>query len=284
MPIPSKNHGVYLQHKAHIDTTFNFSQFFGADHTIMAWFMPQYVYAGDATLLGENGSGVYRIGPGEYRHGNGGLKKAGDPVFKIKIGNQTAMYLLPAFKRGQWHHVAVSRTQDTFKLFLNGQLQVPVAKSDTVFVPTGNLTVTAATPSLPSGTLRFGTHTSVSNAIQQPYAYGILDDVAVFNKALTANEVVTIMNNKRIQGNEPALLIGWGFDNPEQGEQSLPGKLQSFWQSSSGGGQSALAKLVSLSLDRNSATDSELFDNSSLLALNKADIRLPVPYGKVFRV
>ena len=51
--------------------------------------------------------------------------------------------------------------------------------------------------------------------------FGLLDDVAVFSKALTQIEITNIINQKRINGNENALLIAWCFDTPGQGEEPL---------------------------------------------------------------
>ena len=92
------------------------------------------------------------------------------------------------------------------------------------------------------------------------------------------------MNQKRIKGDENSLLIAWGFDIPGQGEGPLPAKLNSFWQASQGNGHDSLSPLVSVSSTRNSSDDSKLFDSPSIIALNRADIRLPVFYGKRYRV
>ena len=152
MTIPAKNQGVYLQWKGYIDTQYQFSNFFDNDHTVMAWFMPQYVYGGEGAIIAENGSGQYRIGPGEYTQGNGGFKKMGDPVFRIRIGELTAMYLFPIFEKNKWHHIALSRSQGTFSLYLDGSHFQPVEKvSNDVFEITDEILLTSTTPKLPSG-------------------------------------------------------------------------------------------------------------------------------------
>jgi hypothetical protein len=74
---------------------------------------------------------------------------------------------------GQWYHVAVTRDGDTFTLYLNG-LQVSSANSDvTFFAPGHRLT------------------------IGQGYATffnGLIDEVGIYNRALSAGEIQSIFN------------------------------------------------------------------------------------------
>jgi hypothetical protein len=46
-----------------------------------------------------------------------------------------------------------------------------------------------------------------------PQAYGLLDDVAIFNTALTETALATIINDKRLSGHEALLKFGWCFDD-----------------------------------------------------------------------
>ena len=137
MGIPSINHGVYLQWKGNIDTQYQFSDFFANDHTVMAWFMPQYVFGQEGAILGENGFGQYRIGPGDYRDIRS--IKLGNPVLRIRIGNLTSMYLVPDFGKNVWHHLAIRRSQGTISLYLDGSKQDPVEKVGTNIQPANEI-------------------------------------------------------------------------------------------------------------------------------------------------
>ena len=59
-------------------------------------------------------------------------------------------------------------------------------------------------------------------------AYGLFDDVGVFDHALTSAELSALVANRRLTGSEPGLVAGWGFDVPTAGSL-LPPKLAGAW-------------------------------------------------------
>ena len=65
--VPAQNKGLYFGWRGAADTDIQFSQFFDADHTLTAWFMPQYNAAYPGALFAENGTGRYHVGFGDYR-------------------------------------------------------------------------------------------------------------------------------------------------------------------------------------------------------------------------
>jgi hypothetical protein len=63
-----------LSWKGHADTSLAFSQSFGADHTIVLRFMPQYANAYEGPVVAENGPGRFVIGQGDWLSGPSGTK------------------------------------------------------------------------------------------------------------------------------------------------------------------------------------------------------------------
>jgi hypothetical protein len=53
------NLGAFFGWKGSADTDLKFSEFFGANHTVVARVMPQYPIAFAGPILAENGSGMY---------------------------------------------------------------------------------------------------------------------------------------------------------------------------------------------------------------------------------
>jgi hypothetical protein len=65
-PQANKNHVVSLGWGGCVDTDLNFGEFFANDHTLVMRFMPQFVYSYAAPLFGENGTGNFIVGIGDY--------------------------------------------------------------------------------------------------------------------------------------------------------------------------------------------------------------------------
>lgn len=267
-----KRNAIYLTWDGYVDTKLKLSQFFAGDHTIMAWFMPQYPFAFEGPLFSDNSrsSGQYFIGLTDYRKGNGGWKKKGDPVFMVKMGSKEALYLTPAFKANEWQHIAVVRKNNVFKFYLNGVTQQPFKKGGEDEILAGNNVVVAPT-FIPSGTLRFGRSGSSQKNWQ---AFGLLDDVAVFDRALTLLEIQSIRDQQKIDGKEPGLLAGWVFDENAGG---MPSVLQT-WRK-----QSKRAYVVPVSANRNNQLDAQRF-NDPMFMNSQVHLRLPFPPGQEWRV
>ncbi len=297
--LPEQNRAIYLGWQGYVDTQLDFSQFFHADHTIMAWFMPQYPYAYEGPIFAENGDGTYVIGQGDYRDGDGGYKDAGNPVFLIQIGDKKAQYLVPEFNESSlkvhpWVHIAVVRHNNIFDLYINGAQRWPVKNIDketNTFTWGSRIDASSISPpSLPSGTLRFGRRTSLPpiiprgtpEAVIAPrrdwQAFGLLDDVAVFNEALTYLEIPAIKNQKRLSGSEAGLLAGWCFDKPALDEKPLPPKLNSWWD------PSPRAYRVPVSADRNSDSDDWHFGNPFIIGETQVALKLPIPVNEEWYV
>lgn len=121
------NKAFYFGWNGYIDTQLSFAQFFDQDHTVAGWFMPQYIHAYVGPIFATaGGKADYLFGFADYREGTGGYKTVGSPVLQLKIGSQRVLYLVPGFKANVWHHLAVVRDNNKFKVYIDGQLRTPV--------------------------------------------------------------------------------------------------------------------------------------------------------------
>jgi hypothetical protein len=221
----SLNFAAAFTWHGYMDTDLNLSEFFHQDHTVMARFMLKHPKAYEGPILTVNGSGVYFIGQGDYRDGVDGAKMV------VKIGNAKATYTLPNhLVAGKWLHVALVRVAGTwiapdaplyfayrYWFYLNGVYRAKDGGGDLQAIPN---------PLMPNGTLRLGATNPVATASKTQF-YGFVDDVAIFNKALTASQVQSIYNSslKRLTGNEPDLIAGYTFDSATPSGQPLSPKL-----------------------------------------------------------
>ena len=187
------------------DTDIDFAEFFNANHTIMVRFMLQYPNAYTGPILSLNGTGTYLIGQGDFLAD----APAGQVKLVMKIGTSQVNYAvnLPA---GTWHHLAVTRSANVFQMYLDGQ---PVG-------PPLNLSAGG----LPTGKLRFSKNT-FDAALDGGGAefYGLLDDVAIFKKALTPHRIAELANAPHLSGTERNLYAGYVFGYVPPG--GLPAKL-----------------------------------------------------------
>jgi hypothetical protein len=279
--IPEHNKAIYFGYKGRVDTDFQFSKFFGSDHTVMGWFMPQYPYGNIGPIFGENGTGTWYVGQGDYRTGDGGQKDPGTPVLLIEIGNKKAKYLVPAWQAGKWVHVAVVRKGDTVSLYINGNKVTPVKDIDAETntsnpAPEIDLATMSGGPGWKTK-LRFGRRSggpAASQAIGQ--AYGVLDDVAVFGAALGPFTIKQVMQKKRLTGTENNLVAGWSFETPPAAA-TLPAKLQSSWT------KSARSYTVPVSNDR-SNSDKSTFENILIIGETAVAAQLPFNKDEVWKV
>ena len=189
---------VALSWKGYVDTDQAFADFFDASHTITLRFLPQYPNAYEGPFVAENGSGTFGVGMGDYNRGSDGYK------LYLAVGTQSrdfATTLTP----GRWYHLAVRCTVGatrTFKLYLDG-------------VKLGSdLVVAAAASNLPQGTLRFGKRSSGQTVNgHDAQFFGLLDDVAIFTRALSVATINDLRNNVgHLTGNEADLLVGYSFN------------------------------------------------------------------------
>lgn len=278
--VPAQNRGLYFGWQGFADTDVNFSQFFDADHTLTAWFMPQYTSAYQGAVFAENGAGTYHVGFGNYLVGDRSYKDQGNPVFLIQVGSLTALYLIPELKKGQWSHLAVVRRAGTIELYVNGIRKTPV-KIDAaakMTSPAPEITIPAGLTSKPTGTLRFGRRTPGTTGSNRDWQlYGTLDDVGLFTKALSATEIAAVRAKPRLTGGESGLLAAWGFDKRATGDLPLHTKMRTATDNDR-------AYAVNLSSDRNNGQDAVVFNNPFINGATQVQVRLPFKPNEVWKV
>jgi len=247
---------VAVSWKGYVDTDLQFAEFFGASHTIVLRFMPQYPDAYEGPMVGENGkSGTFVVGMGDYMSGTEGYKLV------LAVGNQSVEFAT-SLTAGRWYHLALRCTvgaSRTYRLYLDG------AKLGQDFV------VAVGASGMPTGTLRFGKRTTGKTlGGHDAQFYGLLDDVAVFTRALSVADITNLRDNVlHLAGNEADLLAGYTFASG-----NLPAKLArpvSYHHA---------AHAVSGSSDRNNGKDAKLLP----LPTEQQVMDLPFPSGEAWSV
>ena len=211
------NGGYVLGWPAQVRTHVDIDSFVGKDHTLIVRVMPRYVHGAPGPWVSNEGAGTYTFGQGDYRNGNGDNTLRGDPVLTLQVGDRTAIYLAPGFKANQWHDLVAMRKGKRFSVFLDGMALKPVSvkKLSKVFVrirPASEIDATQIDANtLPKGALVFGRHAfDPASDEHAEQAYGVLDRVVVFSKALSASELQLWRGGQRtITGNETGLFAAW---------------------------------------------------------------------------
>jgi hypothetical protein len=98
----------------------------------------------------------------------------------------------------RWYHVAYLYQNKNIKIYLDGQLSA-------TGVFTGNTGTTS-----PDKNLSLGIRSYDISMLDMPFG-GILDEVHIYNRVLSANEIQTIMHLIPI-GSDPNLVAYWDFD------------------------------------------------------------------------
>lgn len=188
-----------------------FGEFVHADHTLTVRYMPQYPYGPRGALLADrDGTKAFSIGQGDYREGTGGAKQLGQSTLRVHVGGAAAVYLVSGFVdevggpvgyRGVWQHLAFVREGAAFRLYLNGARLAPFSGSEAF--PTNGLPTDA-------------TKIAVGRRGRDQF-YGLIGEVAIYSRALSADEVVGSVASA-LTGDEPGLLAGFTFD----GEPASP--------------------------------------------------------------
>lgn len=299
---PKQNYCVYFGPRSVIATELDFSSFFDQPHTIAGWFMPQYTVGScHGPLFAASGPERYFVGQGDYRSGNtlttkmnlapGVATKAGDPVLAVYAGSESRIFLAPTFKSGVWQHVAVVRqpalsTGDVLALYLNGKKLDPVTVtanyvagglSSKTVSSTSDLALPASLHGADLGQLVLGRSIHPTSPSGYAQAYGLLDDVAVFDHALTPATINDLIAKKRLSGYETGLVAGWGFDVPSAGN-ILPAKL------SAAISEQGVDPNLTVSSDRNSDADKGILDNPWVIAVSTPTVKFPFAAGDAWQV
>jgi len=227
------NHAAYLGWRGSVETDLRFAEFFDDEHTLMVRFMLNYDRPYTGPILSNSGSAVglyypYVVGIGEYRDGPGARAKK----LVVMTGGEKALYTLgEELTVGEWHHLAVVRSKEAswpYRLYFNGRLLA--SDGDAVAIDAD------FDPGPVFGVLRLGraademyvdksynlVQTYGGRGTYMPQFYGLVDDVAVFNRALSQQEIDDLRISDRLTGVEDRLLAGYTFDSYRPDGGTLP--------------------------------------------------------------
>jgi hypothetical protein len=140
---------------------------FSSALTLEAWVRPS-VLSGWRTVL-------FKERPGGIVYSLYANQSAGRPVGQVWLGSELNAVGPAALGLNAWSHVASTYDGSTLRLYVNGALVSSTAVSGTL----------AAS----SGVLRIG-----GNGVWGEWFAGLIDEVRVYNRALTAGEIQTDMN------------------------------------------------------------------------------------------
>lgn len=162
--------------------------------TITAWVFLRNYDTGNSVILSKRGPGSHN-GWMLYAGGLSQGSEARKPVFIVSGGADARVTGNVDIRTNQWQHLAVvfSTNSGVASLYINGilnasgSLSPPSATAMNVFLGRDSIT-------------------------GQYFWNGQMDEVCVWNRALTNNEVFAKMSCKRA-GSEPGLLAYWNFDD-----------------------------------------------------------------------
>lgn len=221
--VPEMNHAVVVRRGGMVETNLSFDSFFNSDHTIMVRFYPFYYYGYAGPILANSGRGVYMVGIGDYfwpSDGRDTSENAPGKVF-IQIGNTRLVYDVLTNLNRTWQTLAVVRSGNSFSFHFDSHRSDSNLRLYAQFEYNGE--------NNPEGNLRLGRRADLSKneardgeyhlyGFHDGQFYGLIDDVAVFRRALTEDEMRGIIvgtdGDARLTGEERDLAYGLSFDVP----------------------------------------------------------------------
>ncbi|MFP2909561.1 LamG domain-containing protein [Pyxidicoccus sp. 3LFB2] len=204
-----------LGHRGGLDTGVLLGSFVGQPFTLTAWVMPEYTHNDHGPFFTErSGTGnMFFFGQGDYWNGDVDRtdKIPGMPVLLVSIAGKSVSYLAPNYTLRRWNHVALVRGADSrLRAYVDGAELIPFSRSGTASnIPLG------AGDVLPNGTLSFGSRNEsqpVDDYDRFTQFYGLIDDVAVYTRALSQSELTAMATSGSTFSNTQGLLAGWTFD------------------------------------------------------------------------
>jgi hypothetical protein len=142
----------------------------GTELTMSVWVKPnsfQNNFPYISTLMGEEGGGSSVM---SLRLGDAGLAN-NKPQFSV--GNLVTLSANSGINTGSWYHIVGVYDGSTTKLYINGVLDATTSTS---------------------GTYNVNTNFAIGKTLDGRYLDGLMDDVRVYNRALSATEVTELYN------------------------------------------------------------------------------------------
>jgi hypothetical protein len=257
LPTNSNNLCAAFGWPGSVETDLDFKEFFAESHTVAARFMIQYPRVYQAPILSVNGTGNYLVAVAGYGEGRVKAER-----LLVMIGDGTYYYTVAGrLTPSRWHWLALVRDGSRLRVYVDGAL----------IKPDNDSTQEAAfMRGPPTGTLRLGRKASV-----EAQFYGLIDDVAVFNSALSQKTLKSYYDESpRLRGTEANLVAFFPFDdatNTQPGARAPWQRRVSF---------TAPAARIEISPNRESREDAERLP----LPFNSTRVLLPFAQGTAWKV
>jgi len=128
------------------------------------------------------------------------LNNGGQLAFAVLAAGPVTITSTSSYNDGHWHHAAASLAPDGMKLFADGQLvAMNFAANQTM------------PPYIGWWRIGFGSFSGWPGAPTSGYFQGEIDEVQIWNRALSGEEIRRYMTQTRT-GAEPGLVSYWRFD------------------------------------------------------------------------
>lgn len=177
------------------------------DFTLTAWInINKFSTESNSPVMAKRGA-ESREGWTWYVAGDAWPTLARKLIFHVSQGDNPFAVSNATFDAGKWYHIAMvySAASQTGQFYINGQAD-------------------AKTPGLtpPNPATAVDLHIGRDSFYARYFFDGMVDDVGVFNKALTPSEVQTLAT-RSLHGKEPGLIALWNFDSRSPRDASSGG-------------------------------------------------------------
>lgn len=169
------------------------------DFTLTAWiYINKFSNESNSPVMAKRGA-ESREGWTWYVAGDAWPTLARKLIFHVSQGDNPFAVSNTTFDAGKWYHIAMvySAAAQAGQFFINGQADSPT--------PTIGLTP-------PNPATAVDLHIGRDSFYARYFFDGMVDDVGVFNKALTPVEVRSLAT-RSLHGREPGLIALWNFDS-----------------------------------------------------------------------
>jgi murein DD-endopeptidase MepM/ murein hydrolase activator NlpD len=237
-----------------VDTDLSFSEFYDRNYTIAARFMIQYARSYEAPILAANGAGGFLVAVAGYGEG----RSKAERLLVVTGGKKRFYTVAGKLQAERWHWLALVREGSVTLLYLDGEPVEP-DDSDAEIVKEES----------PKGTLAFG-----RKASGDAQFYGFIDDVAVFDSALSRKTLLAYyQESSRLKGTEAGLIAAYLFDRkPDTLPATRASQRRTYFTQP--------AAVIEVSTTRDNAADALRLP----APFNSTRMMLPLPAGQSWKV
>jgi hypothetical protein len=179
------------------------------DFTLTAWiYINKFSNDSNSPVMAKRGA-ESREGWTWYVAGDAWPTLARKLIFHVSQGDNPFAVSATTFEAGKWYHIAMVYTAaaQVGQFYINGQADAQT--------PTTKL-------SPPNPATAVDLHIGRDSFFPRYFFDGMVDDVGVFNKALTPPEVKSLAT-RSLHGREPGLIALWNFDGRSPRDASSGG-------------------------------------------------------------